>query len=225
MRAGLMLAALCACAHEPRLVAANRARGPGSTVATAVERGVHLTIDTDAWPDRLPQRVTPIQVMLRNESGQPIAIRYRDFALVWPDGRALSALPAVEAEPNLPEETGTGGAGPMGPLEPSFAADDFWVAPPFVPRFPTLPPWSGPFEIDATYYQRAQALWPSRLPDLRMRRAGIPEGVLKPGGMISGFLYFEDIARPMRELRFTARLSSVRTGAEVATLAIPLRAQ
>ena len=50
---------------------------------------------------------------------------------------------------------------------------------------------------------------------------GIPEGVLEPGGQISGFLYFEKRPGSLKRITFEADLANARTGANFGTVRIP----
>jgi hypothetical protein len=48
----------------------------------------------------------------------------------------------------------------------------------------------------------------------------LPEGVLEPGGRVTGFVYFEEVEDVPR-VRFVAQLVNASTGARFGTLTIP----
>jgi hypothetical protein len=54
-----------------------------------------------------------------------------------------------------------------------------------------------------------------------MLAKGIPDGVLEPGGQISGFLYFEKLPGSLERITFEADLVNARTGANFGTVRIP----
>ena len=55
-----------------------------------------------------------------------------------------------------------------------------------------------------------------------VRAQAIPEGVLEPGGKVSGFLFFEHVPSHDREVRLHADLLDARTGRQLGTVTTPL---
>lgn len=51
----------------------------------------------------------------------------------------------------------------------------------------------------------------------------LPEGVLFPGGRVSGFLYFEGVAAGVDQVRLIADFPNQQTGTRAAHLIIPFK--
>jgi len=83
----------------------------------------------------------------------------------------------------------------------SMPMEGFWVAPYLSAYYAWSPPFGGPFYDDHWYYD-------------------LPEGVVQPGGRVSGFLYFEPVRR-VKQADFMAHLVDADTGDHVATIRIP----
>jgi hypothetical protein len=58
-----------------------------------------------------------------------------------------------------------------------------------------------------------------------MRRRVLPEGVLEPGGRVSGFLYFEKLDGDPQGVRLVTELVNARNGRRFATSRIPFRVE
>lgn len=216
--AALLTGCLVGCTHEPELRPAPTATflQGDDHAAVASLKGVRVTVDGDAWygePQQLDE-VVPLQVSIANRSGRPLRVRYRELALVGPQGSRFAALPPLSIDGTAlvhspfedydgPEE-GVGGAGldPMpleGPLDPEFDYDG-----------------------DPLYYDTWYARWPVRLPTEDMVAKALPEGVLSHGGRVSGFVYFQDVPESVERVAFQLELIDAQTGESFGTMSIPL---
>lgn len=211
---------LMGCSTTPDLVPAPGAQpappGPGKG-AVAEVRGVRVVARSDAWSGFPPNldRVTPILVTIENDGTVPIRIRYNEFALVAPStGESFAAIPpfnirGTEVEP----VTALGYSG-------------FWVAPYYAPYYPRLRPYHGAFPFDQYYYDRYYPTWVDiELPTGDMVQKALPEGVLDPGGRVTGYLYFENVERGTGMVEFTKDVVNAATGATLGTIKIPFEVE
>lgn len=207
------------CASTPELVPAPGAQpappGPGKG-AVAVVRGVRVIARSDAWAGFPPDldRVTPILVTIENDGAVPLRLRYNEFSLVAPTtGATYAAIPpfdirGVEVEP----VTALGYSG-------------FWVAPYYAPYYPGLRPYYGSFPFDQYYYEQYYPTWVDiPLPTGDMIQKALPEGVLDPGGRVTGYLYFQNVKRDAGMVDFTLDLVSAE-GGNIGTVRIPFEVE
>jgi hypothetical protein len=178
-----------ACA--PRLYLHTPARASATDRAVATVSGVHVTIDTDEWrgvPEALGDLVA-LQVTIENASSRPLRLRYREFALVSPSGERAPALPPFDLEQTV---TYWLTSYPY----PWYA---FHLAPHLSGFYRGF--WTGAWDFthDADYYAtHYRTLTGLVQPTPDMLRNALPEGVLEPGGRITGFLYFQDHGNSQR---------------------------
>ncbi len=218
--AALAASALASCAHS-RLVPAEGAKlvrdGEGATLQ--VDDGVRFVATLDDWRglgDKLPDDVTPIKVRIVNHSGQSIAILYERIALIGRKGKAYRALPVVP----LVDDGAKGGRQEIRPI---FATAKFQVAPRYSDVYPSLAPGPNRLPRDEDYYRKAYSAWHGALPSREIRRMALPEGVLAPGGELTGYLYFENPIDTESKVTLSAELPSGRTDTVVGRIDIPLR--
>ncbi|HET7321633.1 MAG TPA: hypothetical protein VFI96_03990 [Longimicrobiaceae bacterium] len=212
-----LAAAVSGCTPGPELSPAPRANevsGPGEA-ATAVEAGVRMMASVDAWearPDNLEEEVTPILVRITNGSTMPLRVRYDAFQLVSPTGERFAAIPPFDLE----------GAVPTNPVTPFYPPTAFGVAPYLSPFYPDLTPFTGPFDLDPDYYDTYFPLLAElELPTVDMLQRALPEGVLSAGGVVQGFLYFQEVGESVPGVTFTAALIDARNGNAFGTISIP----
>jgi hypothetical protein len=91
------------CAHLPPFhpYVAEQAVPNDPRSATAESGGVRFTVhpnDWDAWPEDLEDSLTPVQVVIENDSGHDIRLRPSLFGLVAPNGYRYPALRPSEVE-------------------------------------------------------------------------------------------------------------------------------
>jgi len=204
------------CAATPELVPAPGAQpappGPGKG-AVAEVRGVRVIARSDAWSGFPPNldKVTPILVTIENNGKVPLRLRYNEFALIAPStGKRYAAIPpfnvrGVEVEPVT-----------------SLGYSGFWVAPYYAPYYPRLRPYHGAFPFDEYYYDQYYPAWVDiQLPTGDMIQKALPEGVLDPGGRITGYLYFQNVDRDAGMVEFTQDLVDAEDGKSFGTVRIP----
>ena len=199
--------------------------GPSATIvpgapgaAYRIVDGVRCSADVEAWvgrPGALPASVTPVKVRIVNSSGSSIRLLYQDFALVGKNGRKYLPVPVLSMEPdeNAPR------------LDPVYASTKFFVAPRFKDVYQALEAWPQPLGRDDDLYQTQYRLWGKQHPSLEVLRMGMPEGVLADGGVISGFLYFENPVGNEDHLTFEAEFDATDGHATVSSVQIPFRVQ
>ncbi|HVV51305.1 MAG TPA: hypothetical protein VHO06_16670 [Polyangia bacterium] len=211
---------VASCGQERMLPAASAHTVPGAPETASEEvGGVRVSADGDDWearPSDLPDRLTPVKVRIINHSGAPAVIEYERFKLVGSHGRTYQALPLLPAEQATSLRR-------LGTIDPVYAASNFFVAPRYHGVYPTLSPWAQPLARDDSSFGERYRLWDDGLPTRSMERMGLPEGVLADGGEISGFLYFEDATKHESRLTFHADIDDVKTGDQLADIAIPFR--
>jgi hypothetical protein len=176
------------CAHQEGLLPAPQAKVmPGSPKLAYDERsGVEVLVNGDAWksnPSDLGKVMTPVGVTVRNRGQSPIRIAYQDFALETPSGARLNPLP-----PYSMRTLGPARAAVVSPMLDYGFYDPWFYGP-----YSSLGSWWGHFPYDAGFYDGGIAQWRVQLPTEEMLRAALPEGVIEPGGSVTGFLFFPDI--------------------------------
>jgi hypothetical protein len=183
-RLGLLGAALLGCAGT--LEPAPEARTVPGLARAAVDEdaGVEVIAVAGAWrglPSELEDFVTPVLLTITNKSPRPLELRYEHFALLSRGGVRFAALPPFVV---------SGVA--YSPVDIVYPPMNFGLAPYLSPWYPGLSVWGGSFPYRAGYYGSYQTAYQRvSLPTGDMIQKGLPEGVLGPGGRITGFLYFE----------------------------------
>lgn len=219
----LAAAALAAgCVTTPRLepLASTPTTPKGAPLAE--DAGIRLVAHGDAWrgvPSDLERVLTPVRVRLENHSDRPLRVDVADFMLVGASRFEYAALSGQQlSDASL---TGVGGSGgeayeswrgvPWGPGFYGFRGRGFHGRGWFNPLYD---PFYGPY---ASWYAPA----PEPLPTRDMIRAALPQGTLQPGGVMTGFLYFQSVGEREHQVTLRARLVDARTGEAFGTLDIP----
>ncbi|MDC0723106.1 hypothetical protein [Nannocystis bainbridge] len=206
-------AALLACAGTLEPAPESR-RVPGlAGSAFDEDAGVELIAIADAWrgyPAELGELVTPLLVTITNRGRRPVELRYEHFALVTRAGVRFAALPPVIV-PGVA----------YAPVDLVYPPMGFGLAPYLSPWYPALSVWGGSFPFRPDYYGDCYtACQHAPLPDSELLQRALPEGVLSPGGRITGFLYFEELA-DVRHVDLVAELFDPTTGERIGGLDIP----
>jgi hypothetical protein len=216
--ASLLLASGAGCGHVLRPAPTAQVVAGAPTAAFSVVEGVRCAADVAAWegkPDELPAGVVPVKVWIHNESGHAIRLLTEDFVLVGKSGRSYRPIPVVPL---------VDGEGPTpGHILPIYSSVKFYVAPRLHGIYTTLEPWRAPLQRDEQLYDRQFRRWGKRPPTLDTVRMALPEGVLEDGGVISGFLYFENPERDERRITFEADFGRDDGLGTVAAVEIPFR--
>jgi hypothetical protein len=204
------------CGHGKLVPAASGMVVPGAPgAAVSTVDGVRCSADVEAWegrPGELPSFVTPVKVRISNSSGSPIRLLYEDFIMVGKSGQKYRPVPVLPIEPDASSTR----------LEPIYASTKFFVAARYHDVYQTLDAWPEPLARDESFYERQYRLWGHERPPLEVVRMGLPEGVLGDGGVVSGFLFFEN---PRHEDRVTFEAEFDKGDGEgtVAEVKIPFR--
>lgn len=218
--ATLLLAALViGCIGRGTLIPAPGAQrlpgDPQAAVGTAA--GVQLTVRASAWrgdPPTLSDAVTPLHVTFKNDSQYELRIRYQEITF------SDSALDYSPLPPyKLAGETVT--VTDDQPIwVPRFEHSRFFVAP-YIPDVSGLSPWAYQWSSDRRFFERQYLKWTVSLPTVDMIERAMPEGVVQPGGSVSGFLYFEKFPRGTGQIMLKADLIDARTELTFGTIEIP----
>ena len=185
-----------------------------SAVATAA--GVRLVVRTGAWsgnPPDLEQAVIPLQVTIENHGMHELRVSYPELKLRGP---ALDYQPLPPAL--LVGKEVTVRSKPL--LIPRGGYYNFLFAPYRYPDVTGVDTWTLPWEEDPDYYKRQYAKWSVSLPTVDMVERALPEGVLNPGGRVSGFLYFQHLQPDAHTARLTFDLVDPRSALSFGTLTI-----
>jgi hypothetical protein len=202
--------ALACVASGPALVPL--ARGQRAGVVVETRPGLSLTVEGDAWagePQALGRVLTPVKVTIRNTTGSPMRVQYRDFSLAGSSGTTFTALPPlypdVERKRDITVELEHP---PLG-----FAVADYLAG-----YHPTLPVWRGILVADPDTYRVVLGSLATR----NMLQKALPEGVLQDGGEITGFLFFPRLD-PGDVVTFHADLVVAPVGRQLAVVDVPFR--
>lgn len=180
-------------------------------------QNVSIVVQSESWEGdpEIEAHVTPLRVEIENDSNMPLRIRYSDFALVnEADGARFAALPPYEVEGSVSEPVAVRAIG--------FNHSRFHVAPGYQWLYPDLRPYGSAFHYDPYYNDHYYTYWADMpLPTEEMLRRVIPEGVIDPGGSLSGFLYFERVPVDLERVDFRYELTSAANGQRFGMITIP----
>jgi hypothetical protein len=190
-------------------------------MARAEIDGVFAWVDGDAWrgyPRDLGEVVTPLWVHLENRSDRRVRVAYESFALQAGSFRRQALSPFAMGPP------GEQGANTerRRVAHPRFYSHRYRVASPYRDFYGPqvgLDWWDDPWPYDEPYYN-AYYDWTADLPTRDMLQKALPEGVLEPGGGVSGFVYFQSV-RGTDRVRFELEVLDAETGEAVGQVAIP----
>lgn len=220
--AGLVLAAglaLTACGTQPRhfVPAADAGRqAVNPDIARAQTDNTVMEAEFGAWdasPAGLDREVTPVLVTLENRGDAPLMVRYQQFALQSEGGDTYLPMPPYDIQGEVRGRR----------IDPYYGWRDFRLAPHmgryYVDGWGLYDSWYGydPFYYDR-FYPRFERVG---LPTSDMLRRALPEGVLEPGGRVSGFLYFERLSGDVERLTLRVQLGEVQEQRPVTTFSIP----
>lgn len=191
------------------------------------DAGVRIVVQPDAWrgtPEHLDRELTPMKVTIDNGSDRPLRICYEDFILETGDKLQLLPLPPLDIRGQVTERSDTPIYLPSYAIVPRFIHRVFRVAPWYAPYYPSLSRWNNTWAINHAYYDIYYPRWTVELPTADMVARAMPEGVIEPGGRLSGFLYFPTLDDDPERVTFKANLSSAREDVLFATLRVPFEA-
>jgi hypothetical protein len=215
--------AVQACAHEHVLEpAAGAPLAPGRrNVAETTASGVTVLVTGDSWkgdPQDLENLFTPVRVTIENHSGKTLRVSYRDFGLAGASGLHYAVVPRIEARGGLSAHEATS--------PPSLRLADWEPGSHVALQFPYLPPGVdslGRFAYEPPQSGRSPASWPEGLPTRDMISEALPEGPVRDGGRVAGFVYFQRVTGRESEVEFELSLVDASEGQAFALVAIPFR--
>lgn len=215
-----MFMALGGCAADlSPAPAANKVAGMEEAARSTIQ-GVTVLVQADGWPGPLhiEEEVTPLKIRIDNDSGQPVRMRYNEFTLIGPNGASFAALPPSQIESELSVMTDAPGE----PYGTGFYHRYFAVAPYHVTLYPNIDPYTGRFPADPYYHSAYYSYWADvDLPTPEMRQRAIPEGVIRSGGSLDGWIFFERVDDDLPKVVFRADLVNADTGRKFAEARIP----
>lgn len=171
--------------------------------------GVDVQVDANAWRwGDVEGVLKPVRITVTNRGERPVLVRYGQFGLRSRWGDRLDALPPYQAAGN-PQVTATPGKGVVRFVLAPWSARSYGVG----PDAAALPD-------DPSYFEEQQADGPAIPPNEDVVRRALPEGILEPGGTVSGFLYFREEPRGT-PLTFVASAVDAATGRVSGDVAIP----
>ncbi|NUP12056.1 MAG: hypothetical protein HOW73_38920 [Polyangiaceae bacterium] len=174
------------------------------------------------WPGGPGVRddVTPLELTVINGSNFPLQVRYSNFMLRGAQGEYFSALPPFRIKGSAEKYVLSTD---YGPISPSFAYRGFEVWGPYGDFYPSVPS-DQRYEIDPSYYDIHYPYWERvsvPMPTKEMLDWALPEGVLQPGGNLTGFLYFEHVPEKVEKVELAVAVVDAKTGERKGTVAIP----
>lgn len=189
-------------------------------VATASVGGVAVRVESGAWDgdSTVAHELTPLYIHIENRGDAPVRLRYREFALVGPQGQYYAALPPLAAQVDVQQVESA--RLPVG--TPSFQHRGFFIAPPYKYAYGTLPAWEDGFDHDAFYHDTYHTTYTEldvSIEELQIQ--ALPEGVLANNGHIDGYLYFERVDKDLPQVYFRADFVNAETGRTLGTARIP----
>jgi hypothetical protein len=119
------------------------------------------------------------------------------------------AIPPFDIDEDITERVGT----------INYPYTSFRVAPHLRRFYPGLIVADG-FLLDEPFYSRYSVFRTLKLPTGDMVQKALPEGVLEPGGKVSGFLYFPEL-ESSGAITFAMDLQNARTRASFGKVTIP----
>ncbi|ROO29802.1 hypothetical protein [Salinisphaera japonica] len=219
----LAVLALAGCGGGVNLKPASSIGPNGDSNRSVVDavNGVQMRVKTGQWDGdaSVLRDVTPMHVRIENESDQPIRLSYDNFALVAAaTGQRFAALPPIAIDGSVERSANVVGS-------PGFTSSGFAVAPYYSSSYPGMNAYSTAYGYDSGYYNNYTRRWADynvKLPTPYMREVAIPDGVIEPGGMIEGFLYFEKVPTDkIAGVDFRATLVNAESGNRFGQISVP----
>jgi hypothetical protein len=214
--------ALGACSTATELVPVDPTPGPVQHAVVRAVSGIRVGVQGGSWPGdpRIQKHVTPLRVTVVNRGDRPVEVRYEAFSLVSGRGKIYSALPPYEVRGSIERPVVAYLDEPI--YDPWFRHDRFGLAPYYAGIYPGMPLWNGGFAPHFGFYDQYYRGWAKvPLPTPEMLRLALPEGVLRPGGRLSGFLYFERVDRRSEVVALQARWINPIDGSTIGTMMVP----
>ena len=225
---GCCVLAAYACAPvELRPASDARVVADAPRAAVAEDSAVRVIVEAGAWsanPRNLDQEILPLKVTIENDGSEPVRVRYADFTLAAERGIQYTPLPPLAIDGSVTETSARPVAvPPRNPIRPYYTHHGFLLAPWYGPYYDGDWPSSGyPWRYDSRYYDAYYPRWRVDLPTADMLTRALPEGVVEPGGRVTGFMYFQRIRDGLDRVTFQANLTAAaRDDRTVAIVRLP----
>ncbi len=195
-----------------------------SNTGVSTVEGIHVTTETGTWTgsDDVKSYITPLRVIIDNNSNYPLNINYSNFMLVTDSGKIFAALPPfdIEGEVNAPKIVKN-----YTPIQkPAFEYRNFRIAPYYSRVYPNFPVYGHSIYFDPNYYRYYASYWSTlHLPTSEMLNMALPEGVLDKGGKVSGFIYFEKVNDNLNNINFRFDLVRADSSGRIGEIKIPYK--
>lgn len=163
--------------------------------AEAATSGIEVKATVKSWPGEafIKKEVTPVRISIDNGSADAsVDVSYKRFRLVEDDGDQRAALPPFEIEGEAPEVR----------VGAEYEVIDYdWVGTEY-DVYNVYDPIYGDDVVvsdvdwvyEPDYYVDHYTYWADTpLPSTEMLVLALPEGVVKPGGTLQGWMYFEEV--------------------------------
>jgi hypothetical protein len=148
--------------------------------------------------------------------GTAVRILHEAFAFKGTGGRVYEPRPVVPLDHDPPNNSG-------GTITSVFTPRNFFVEIRYRDVYICCDAWPAPLPRDERWYAKQYRAWENEPPTREMKCASLPEGVLADGGVITGYLYFDDVTRKEKDVMFQARMEDSERGDLVAKVSIPFR--
>ncbi|TFI57551.1 hypothetical protein E2493_14360 [Sphingomonas parva] len=182
--------------------------------APAVQSLVMRAAEVDRWPGpaRITSKLTPVKITLENHGPKPVLLAYNRIKLVGRDGREFRTLPLYRVQRSAAGEAELPHA--FAVRDQKFEVSGFRLARLYGRAYPGQPLADTAIGLDPAYYALYESYYDGEpLPTTGMRRWGLPEGVLDPGGRVEGYLYFEKAPNSAEPLTLKYELVDALSGA------------
>lgn len=220
--------ALAACqnggANEGQGMAAEEEEVQLKETAESETSGIEVTATVKAWPGEafIKKEVTPVRISIDNDSeDKSVDVSYKRFRLVEDDGDVRAALPPFQIEGEAPEVR----------IGAEYEVIDYdWVGTEY-DIYDVYDPIYGDDVVvsdvdwvyEPDYYVDHYTYWAdSSLPTTEMLVLALPEGVVRPGGMLQGWMYFEEVDVTADEVTLKADLVDPNTNEKLGEIDLDL---
>jgi len=218
-----LIAFIPACSGYPTLTPATDAKvTTGLDTAIATSNHIEVKVEFEDWSrePRVMQFVTPLKVSIRNTSKETIVLQYQHLFLQGNGANRYAALPPYAIDGEITQTVGA----IADHTSIGFLANEFHISPYHQLYYPDLAVHSGPFEYNRTYYDRYYPIWQKvELPTPAMARRAIPEGVIRPQGIVSGVVFFEPVDVSEDNVEFRFRLVRSADNSAIGSVSIPFK--
>jgi hypothetical protein len=216
---------LSSCTSQTLLRPSQSAERVNNTTAKEKVDGITVTAKSNQWNGNpeVTNYVTPVLVTIQNNGKVPVKVNYEQFSLIGNNGERFSALPPFQITGTVNNPTVIYNEAPI--TTPWFTYNNFLLAPSYAEVYPDMDIYDGDFSFDPLYYDNYYGYWSAMewsLPTRKMIYEALPEGVLKAGGSVTGYIYFQKVDHSeTSKVNFRADLIDPDNGNNFAMVDIP----